>query len=221
MGETAFCSYKRDDTGELVSRIHELFFMTGDIFLRVDKTHIHPAENWRERLEREIADSNAFIFFISPGSIASFLPENKGNAVCAWEVGCALRYKKHIVSVLWKSSEHIDLLPDQIKRQNFVSFQEARHAGLEDTNTLLGCCERLKTGLGAQRSLWMDEGLRWIGRLEDWSATEHPDLLLDEDEMKEYVEWQQQRPSDRLLLDIEVWRRCLLLSQRKIKADNA
>ncbi len=90
-----FISYARTDT-DFVRRLHEAF-AERDRETWVDWEGIPPSDKWMERIHAAIDQAEAFVFVISPDSVAS--------AVCGQELDYAIQHNKRLVPVLYREPQ--------------------------------------------------------------------------------------------------------------------
>lgn len=109
-----FVSYSRRDV-EFVTRLaDELKDRGKDVWIDVEG--IRAAERFPEALKRAIEGSDAFVFVISPDSVAS--------AFCEQEVQHAAELNKRIVPVALRPVPD-DELPDEIRYRNWIPVESA------------------------------------------------------------------------------------------------
>lgn len=85
-----FISYSRKDR-EFAARLHEALAARGkDVW--IDWEDIPPSAKWRAEIETHIESADAFVFVISPDSLAS--------EVCSWELDRATERNKRLIPVV-------------------------------------------------------------------------------------------------------------------------
>ena len=109
-----FVSYSRRDV-EFVTRLADELKARGkDVW--VDVEGIRAAERFPEALKRAIEGSDAFVFVISPESVAS--------AFCEQEVEHAVELNKRIVPVALRPVPDEEL-PDEVRYRNWIAAESA------------------------------------------------------------------------------------------------
>src|SRR4029453_19114338 len=104
-----FVSYSRKDSATAHKLIEAFKSIQQDVW--VDWESIPPAVDWLEQIFRGIEESDAFIFFIIPDSIAS--------EVCKVEVGRAALNNKRIIPILVLDVNAHDAL-ESIRKLNWT-----------------------------------------------------------------------------------------------------
>jgi len=187
-----FFSYRREDAEHLVKRIQQMSL--GIICMKWDSSLLIPGVAWQLQLEQEIARSDAFVFVISPGSVASFA-DHSSHPTCAWELRCAMELGIDVVPVLWESPKDLHLLPTEVSNLHWVSFEDYRTSGLTDDNAFNFAWDRLMLGLNGNEAAWMDDSLEWYDKLSAWrDHDEHADFLLSEDEVRDLESFLRRTP---------------------------
>jgi WD40 repeat protein len=146
----AFVSYSRRD-GEFVNRLVDGLTERGkDVW--VDVEGIRDAEVFPAALRSAVEQSDAFVFVISPDSVAS--------DYCEQEVEHALELNKRIVPLLLHAVAD-ETVPQGIRVRNWIPFAEASEfePGLERV------LEALDTDLE-----WTREHTRWLLKSIEWDA---------------------------------------------------
>lgn len=106
-----FISYSRRDA-EFAARLKSRLAEQGrDAW--VDVEDIPPSSAWRREVAEGIEGSNAFVFVLSPDSVAS--PE------CAKEIAHAVRNRKRIIPVVCRPVE-AEAVPAELRELNWISF---------------------------------------------------------------------------------------------------
>lgn len=145
-----FVSYSRRD-GEFVQRLVDGLVERGkDVW--VDVAGIRDAEVFPAALRGAVEQSDAFVFVISPDSVAS--------DYCEQEVEHATELNKRIVPLLLRPVPD-ETVPEGIRVRNWIPFAEASgfEAGLERV------LEALDTDLG-----WTREHTRWLVKSIEWET---------------------------------------------------
>lgn len=160
---TAFISYSRRDT-ELVRRLHAALMQQG-LEGWVDWEGIPPADDWLRKVHRAIEGVDAFVFVMSPDSLAS--------AVCADEVAHAVLHNKRIVPVVVREVNRVDHpdieIPAALRRLNWVFFR----AGDDFDAAVLKVVDAIRIDLA-----WVESHTRLLHRAIEWDAAERDDSFL-------------------------------------------
>ncbi|HYU57354.1 MAG TPA: TIR domain-containing protein [Actinomycetota bacterium] len=123
-----FVSYSRKDL-EFVRGLHRLLTARGkDVW--VDWEDIPPTAEWEEEIARAVDSADAFLFVLSPDSVAS--------RVCARELERAIESHKRLIPVLFR--EVAEPVPDALARLNWIYTRDGddlAHA----VNTIIGAAE--------------------------------------------------------------------------------
>ncbi|MGZ9166484.1 MAG: TIR domain-containing protein, partial [Anaerolineales bacterium] len=153
-----FVSYSRKDSIVARKLIAALSSIQQDVW--VDWEDIPPAVDWLEQIFRGIEGSEAFIFLISPDSIAS--------EVCNVEVKHAVRNNKRIIPIVLRDVEP-KTTTEMIRKLNwtFIREQDNFDDGLA------------KVKIAIELDLpWVEEHNRLQARALDWDRKKEPSLLL-------------------------------------------
>src|SRR5215211_7645908 len=108
-----FVSYSRRDSVAARKLIEALKSTEQDVW--VDWESIPPAVDWLEQIFRGIEESDAFIFLISPDSIAS--------EVCKVEINRAAQNNKRIIPIVLRDVQPKDA-PENIRKLNWTFIRE-------------------------------------------------------------------------------------------------
>jgi WD40 repeat protein len=172
-----FLSYSRRDS-EFVHRLAESVAQRGKE-VWVDTEGIADGEIFPEAIKRAIEQSDAFLFVITPASVAS--------AYCEQEVEYARELQKRIVPVLRDPVSDAEL-PPEIRDRNWIPFTAA-----DEFDTSLGrLVTALDTDLEAAKAhtRWLVKALEWDGEGRDRS------FLLRGSELKAAEAWLAASPED-------------------------
>jgi WD40 repeat protein len=145
-----FISYSRRDA-EFVTRLAVVLTERGKEAW-VDVESIRDAEVFPAALRAAIEQSDAFLFVVSPDSVAS--------TYCEQEVEHALELNKRIVPLLLRPVAD-DLVPEGIRVRNWVPFVEPA----EFDRSVERVVEALETDLA-----WAREHTRWLVKALEWDA---------------------------------------------------
>jgi hypothetical protein len=172
-----FVSYSRRDS-EFVRRLASSITERGKE-IWVDTEGIADGEVFPEAIKRAIEQSDAFLFVITPVSVAS--------AYCEHEVEYARELQKRIVPVL-RDPVGDEQLPAEIHDRNWIPFTEA-----DEFDTSLGrLVPALDTDLEAAKAhtRWLVKALEWDGEGREGS------FLLRGSELKAAEAWLAASPED-------------------------
>jgi len=153
-----FVSYSRKDS-VVARKLIQSFKDTGqDVW--VDWEDIPPAVDWLEQIFRGIEGSDAFIFIISPDSVAS--------EVCNVEVGRAAQNNKRIIPVVVRDVDP-KITNETIRKLNWTFIREQDNF---DEGTM-----KVKTAIELDLP-WLEEHNRLQSRALEWHRKKEPSLLL-------------------------------------------
>ena len=153
-----FVSYSRKDSVVARKLIEALKSIQQDVW--VDWEAIPPAVDWLEQIFRGIEEADAFIFLISPDSIAS--------EVCKVEIGRAALHNKRIIPIVLRdvspSTTH-----ENIRKLNWTFLRESDNfeEGLQ----------KVKTAIELDLD-WLEEHRRLLVRSLEWHRKKDVSLLL-------------------------------------------
>ena len=153
-----FVSYSRKDS--VVARKLILSFKDTGQDVWVDWEDIPPAVDWLEQIFRGIEGSDAFIFLISPDSVAS--------EVCNVEVGRAAQNNKRIIPVVVRDVDP-KITSEIIRKLNWTFIREPDN--FEDG------LAKVKTAIELDLP-WVEEHNRLQLRALEWHRKKEPSLLL-------------------------------------------
>src|SRR5215207_6498365 len=153
-----FVSYSRRDSVAARKLIDA--FRAIDQQVWVDWESIPPAVDWLEQIFRGIEEADAFIFLISPDSIAS--------EVCKVEVGRAAQNNKRIIPVVVRDVNPKDTL-ENIRKLNWTFLRE--------TDNFEEGLAKIKTAIELDLD-WLEEHRRLQVRSLEWHRRKDPSLLL-------------------------------------------
>lgn len=159
-----FVSYSRKDSVAARKLIDAFKEMKYDVW--VDWEDIPPATDWMDQIEVGIEKSDAFIFFISPDSIAS--------EVCNVEINHAAKYNKRIIPIVLRQVVAKET-NNNIRKLNWIFVRE------EDD---------LEKGLNRFRDAmdldfaWVAEHTKLLEKTLDWHLGKSTSLLLRGGELR-------------------------------------
>lgn len=155
-----FISYSRKD-GAFVSRLHRAL-TDRDRDVWVDWEDIPEGQRWRDELAAGLEQSRAFVFVVTPSSLAS--------EECGIELARAVESGKRIVPVVLQDVDGLDV-PDELASRNYVFFRE----GVDDFDASV---ERLERAIDTDHE-WVRDHTRLLGRAAEWDrGGRDPSLLL-------------------------------------------
>jgi WD40 repeat protein len=153
-----FVSYSRRDSTAARKLIEA--FRTIEQEVWVDWESIPPAADWLEQILRGIEEADAFIFMVSPDSIAS--------EVCKVEIGHAAKNNKRIIPIVLRDVKPQDS-PESIRKLNWTFIRESDpfEEGLA----------KVKTAIELDLD-WLEEHRRLQVRALEWHRKKDVSLLL-------------------------------------------
>jgi WD40 repeat protein len=153
-----FVSYSRRDSVAARKLIESFRSIEQDVW--VDWESIPPAVDWLEQIFRGIEESDAFIFLISPDSIAS--------EVCKVEINRAAQNNKRIIPIVLRDVPPRDA-PESIRKLNWTFIRE--------TDNFEEGLAKVKTAIELDLD-WLEEHRRLLVRSLEWHRRKDPSLLL-------------------------------------------
>src|SRR5919108_1834092 len=153
-----FVSYSRRDSVAARKLIEAFKSINQDVW--VDWESIPPAVDWLEQIFRGIEEADAFIFLISPDSIAS--------EVCKVEITRAALNNKRIIPIVLRDVPPKDT-PETIRKLNWTYMRE-----IDNFEESLA---KVKTAIELDLD-WLEEHRRLQVRALEWHRKKDPSLLL-------------------------------------------
>jgi WD40 repeat protein len=153
-----FVSYSRKDSVTAHKLIEAFKSIQQDVW--VDWESIPPAVDWLEQIFRGIEASDAFIFLISPDSIAS--------EVCKVEITRAAINNKRIIPIVLRDVDP-KITPDNIRKLNWTFIRE--------TDNFEEGLAKVKTAIELDLD-WLEEHRRLQVRSLEWHRKKDTSLLL-------------------------------------------
>ena len=153
-----FVSYSRKDSATAHKLIEAFKSIQQDVW--VDWESIPPAVDWLEQIFRGIEESDAFIFLISPDSIAS--------EVCKVEINRAAQNNKRIIPIVLRDVQPKDS-PENIRKLNWTFIR--------DNDNFEEGLAKVKTAIELDLD-WLEEHRRLQVRSLEWHRKKDPSLLL-------------------------------------------
>jgi len=169
-----FVSYSRTNT-DFVHRLHEAF-AEREHETWVDWEGIPPSDKWMESIHAAIDEAAAFLFVISPDSIAS--------EVCGQELDYAIQHHKRLIPVLYREPE-APVRPE-LAEINYIFARETDP--FEDAvETIIGAVD---TDLE-----WVRAHTRLLVRTVEWDRLgRDPSYTLRGKDLVAFEEWATQAP---------------------------
>ncbi|HUE99614.1 MAG TPA: TIR domain-containing protein [Anaerolineales bacterium] len=153
-----FVSYSRRDSVAARRLIDSFKSIEQDVW--VDWESIPPAVDWLEQIFRGIEEADAFIFLISPDSLAS--------EVCKVEINRAAQNNKRIIPIVLRDVDH-KTAPESIGKLNWTFIRE--------TDNFEEGLAKVKTAIELDLD-WLEEHRRLQVRSLEWHRKKDPSLLL-------------------------------------------
>jgi WD40 repeat protein len=153
-----FVSYSRKDSIAARKLIEAFKSMDQEVW--VDWEAIPPAVDWLEQIFRGIEEADAFIFMLSPDSVAS--------EVCKVEVGRAVLNNKRIIPIVLRDVNPRDTL-EEIRKLNWTYIRES--------DSFEEGLAKVKTAIELDLD-WLEEHRRLQVRALEWHRKKDASLLL-------------------------------------------
>ncbi|MEJ2308724.1 MAG: TIR domain-containing protein [Gammaproteobacteria bacterium] len=165
-----FISYARENIA-FVRKLHAALTTAGrDAW--VDWEGIPPVDKWLDKIRSAIDESDAFLFIISPDSLAS--------DVCAVELGHAVKQHKRLIPVLYQEATQ-NSLPAVLAEINWIFARE--------NDDLAAAVETIQAAMDTDLD-WVRQHSRLLVRAGEWADANGGTLRGIE--LKEYEAWLQQ-----------------------------
>jgi WD40 repeat protein len=171
-----FVCYAREDAPFVWNRLVGALEARGKA-IWIDRVDIPPAADWRDRIEKGIDAARAFVFVLSPASIASY--------ECGQELRQAINGGKRLIPVVVHDVEPDDV-SIELKRPNWIELRDDdrfdEHLGL--------LIAALDTDLQ-----WVDQHARLTVRAKEWDRGGHDaSRLLRGRELRDARRWLSEQP---------------------------
>src|SRR5215217_3363867 len=153
-----FVSYSRKDSVAARKLIEAFRAIEQDVW--VDWEAIPPAADWLEQILHGIEEADAFLFMVSPNSIAS--------EVCKVEIGHAAKNNKRIIPIVLRDANPQDA-PEIIRKLNWTFIRE--------TDNFEEGLAKVKTAIELDLD-WLEEHRRLQIRALEWHRKKDVSLLL-------------------------------------------
>ncbi|MCP4143398.1 MAG: TIR domain-containing protein [Chloroflexi bacterium] len=168
---SVFISYSRRNKG-FAEKLNDSLDNSG-IDAWVDWEGIPLSSDWMDEITRAIEGADAFLFIITPDSLAS--------EVCGEELELGLKYNKKLVPILHIEPEKGSTMHESLAATNWVYMREQD----DYDNALLGLIESIQTDLG-----WVREHTRLLVRSKEWDDKGRGNsFLLQGDDLNEAETW--------------------------------
>jgi len=156
---SVFISYSRKDK-EFVRKLNDSLDSSG-VDAWVDWEGIPLSSDWMDEITRAIESGDAFLFVISPDSLAS--------KVCMDELELGLKYNKKLIPILYRDPEKGTTIHEKLAATNWVYLRE--HDSYEATIPKL--IESIQTDLG-----WVRQHTRLLQRATEWDRKDRNNSFL-------------------------------------------
>ena len=161
-----FISYSRKDL-DFAQKIVDTL-AANDLDTWIDWKDIPPAEEWLQEIYQGIEGANAFLFLISPDSLAS--------RVCNLELEHAVKNGKRIIPIIIRDPDS-ESVPESLSKLNWIFYRHGQD-DLEKANEKI--CKTIRTNYK-----WANYHTRLQVKALEWSGKKIDDLLLRGKELRE------------------------------------
>ncbi len=173
--ETVFISYARKE-GAFVRRLHDALKKRGRQAW-VDWEGIPPTDKWLATIHSAIEEADAFLFIISPDSVAS--------KVCGVELDHAITQHKRLIPVV-----HHDVEAGTVRHE----LSELNYIFARESDSLDAACDELITALDTDLE-WVRAHTRLLVRAVEWDREDSdPSYALRGRDLKYFEEWLAKSP---------------------------
>ena len=168
---SVFISYSRRNK-EFAVKLNDSLDNSG-VDAWVDWEGIPLSSDWMDEITRAIEGADAFLFIITPDSLAS--------EVCMQELELGLQYNKKLIPILYLEPEKGQEMHEQLAATNWVYMREQ-----DDYDaTLPALIDTIQTDLD-----WVRQHTRLLQRAKEWESKEFDNsLLLQGSELNEAESW--------------------------------
>ena len=156
---SVFISYSRKDT-EFVRKLNESLD-SSEIDAWVDWEGIPPSSEWMDEISRAIEGADAFLFVISPDSLAS--------KVCRDELELGIKYNKKLIPILHRDPQTGTVMHDKLSSHNWVYIREQDNYDLGISRVL----ESINVDLD-----WVRQHTRLLQRATEWGRKNRNNSFL-------------------------------------------
>jgi WD40 repeat protein len=166
-----FISYAHEQK-EFVRKFHDKL-LKSDMDVWVDWQDIPPAADWRDEVKRAIEGADAFLFLLSPGSIAS--------KVCGEELEWAMKNNKKLIPVVIMPLESGAAMDKRLRVPNWIYMRPADDHETAYRNLL----EAINTDLE-----WVRQHTRILQRALEWdSKKRNSSYLIQGSDIEDSERW--------------------------------
>ena len=168
---STFISYSRKDK-EFVKKLNDALDATG-VQAWVDWEGIELASDWMQRITNAIQTHDAFIFVISPDSIAS--------KVCADELELGIKLNKKLIPILYREPEKGQAMHEKLAATNWVYLRTQDNFD----QTIPKLVEAIQTDLE-----WVSKHTQLLNQATEWeSRSKNNSFLLQGTNLEEAEKW--------------------------------
>lgn len=168
---STFISYSRKDK-EFVKKLNDALDATG-IQAWVDWEGIELASDWMQRITNAIQTHDAFIFVISPDSLAS--------KVCADELELGIKLHKKLIPILYREPEKGQAMHEKLAATNWVYLRDKDNF----EETIPNLVEAIQTDLE-----WVSKHTQLLNQATEWeNKSKNNSLLLQGTVLEEAEKW--------------------------------
>jgi WD40 repeat protein len=169
-----FISYSRKNI-EFVRKLNDSLD-SSEIEAWVDWEGIPPSSDWMDEIQRAIEGADAFLFVISPDSLAS--------EVCGQELELGIKYNKKLIPILHRDPEQGTVMHEKLSSHNWVYLrdQDNYDAGISKV------FESINVDLD-----WVRQHTRLLQRAREWEdKNRNNSFLLQGADLEEAERWMTQ-----------------------------
>ena len=185
--KSVFISYSRKDI-EFVHKLNDSLD-SNELEAWVDWEGIPPSSEWMDEITRAIEGADAFLFVISPDSLAS--------KVCGEELELGLKYNKKLIPILHREPQKDTVMHEKLSSHNWVYLREQdnHEAGISKV------LESINTDLD-----WIRQHTRLLQRAREWEdKNRNSSFLLQGSDLEEAEGWRSHATgnTDRQILPLQ------------------
>jgi WD40 repeat protein len=174
---SVFISYSRKDT-EFVRKLNDSLD-SSEIEAWVDWEGIPPSSDWMEEITRAVEGAEAFLFVISPDSLAS--------EVCGKELELGIKYNKKLVPILHRDPPKGTVMHEKLSSHNWVFMREQDNYNVGVSKVL----EAINVDLD-----WVRQHTRLLQRATEWDRkNRNNSILLQGTDLEDAEHWSAQAAS--------------------------
>ena len=166
-----FISYSRKDI-EFVRKLNDSLD-SSEIEAWVDWEGIPPSSDWMEEIARAIQGGDAFLFVISPDSLAS--------KVCGEELELGIKYNKKLIPILYRDPKMGTVMHEKLSSHNWVYLREQDDYDIGISKVL----ESINVDLD-----WVRQHTRLLQRATEWDRkNRNNSFLLQGTDLEDAERW--------------------------------